>query len=357
MQLPGASMKSRYLIMLSTLIIGIIFVVSFSGHEKPPLSPNNIAIKVETAPVTEKILSDQFETIGSLTSRDNIEISSELAGQIRSIHFRPGALVKKGTLLIQLDNTVLKSELASANANLSLSETSYNRTKELASRKLASEQALDQALADLREKQNTVKARQAQLEKLTLHAPFAGTLGSKKVSVGQYVKVGQPLVSLIANQQLRVEYSLPERLISRVKEGQKISVFSDAFPNQSYQGVVNYIAPSVDKETRTIAVEALIDNKENLLSAGLFVRVRHKLGDAKKRLLVPEESLIPTINGQKIFVLRGNTAIIKRVRTGAHHAAMTEICQGLKPDDIVIVRGQHKLKEGSSVIATNQVND
>ncbi|MDP1601904.1 MAG: efflux RND transporter periplasmic adaptor subunit [Legionella sp.] len=350
-------MKPRYSILLSTLIIGIFLVIAFSGHKKKPLSADSIAIKVETAPVTEKMLADKFETIGSLSSSDNIEISSELAGQIQSIHFKPGALVKKGTLLIQLDNTVLKSELATAIANLSLSETSYNRTKELASRKLVSEQALDQAVASLHENQNTVKARQAQLEKLSLHAPFSGTLGSKKVSVGQYVKIGQPLVSLIANQQLRVEYSLPERLISRLKEGQKISVFSDAFPDKPYQGVVNYIAPSVDKETRTIAIEALIDNKENLLSAGLFVRVSHKLGEAKKRLLVPEESLIPTINGQKIFVLRGNTAIIKRVKTGAHHAAMTEICQGLKSDDIVIVRGQHKLKEGSPVIAVNQAGD
>ncbi|MDI9817953.1 MULTISPECIES: efflux RND transporter periplasmic adaptor subunit [unclassified Legionella] len=308
------------------------------------------AITVETAPVVEKVLADQFETIGSLASTDNIDISSELAGQIATIHFKPGATVKKGTLLIQLDATVLKSELASAKAVLTLSESSYQRTKELAKRKLASEQALDQTLADLREKENNVKAKEAQLEKLSLRAPFSGTLGSRQVSVGQYVKVGQPLVRLVANQKLRVEYNLPERYLARLKEGQQVTVISDAFPDKIYKGMVNYVDPAINKETRTIAVEALIDNPDNLLSAGLFVRVNHEFGEKKKRLLVPEESLIPTINGQKIFILRHDKAIAVKVKTGNHHAAMTEICGGLKADDIVIVRGQHKLREGSRVI-------
>lgn len=345
-------MKYRSYVLLSTLLIGVILSYFFVIHHKNKLSAAAEAkpITVETAPVTEKILAEKFDTLGSLASTDNIDISSELAGQIAAIYFIPGAHVKKGTPLIQLDDTVLKSELASATANLTLSETSHNRTKELAKRGLASEQALDKTLTDLQEKQNTVKVKQAQLEKLSLRAPFSGTLGSRQVSVGQYVKVGQPLVRLVANQKLRVEYNLPERYLSRLHLGQKVIVRSDAFPNRTYFGVVNYVDPAIDKETRTIAVEALINNTERLLSAGLFVRVSHHFGGKKKRLLVPEESLIPTINGQKIFVLRDKRAVSIRVKTGAHHASMTEIRSGLSADDIIIVRGQHKLKEGSYVI-------
>ncbi|WED42353.1 efflux RND transporter periplasmic adaptor subunit [Legionella cardiaca] len=349
-------MKYRSIALLLTPVV-VLSIIYFSFPTTPKLHGRTTEpkpITVETAPVTERVLADQFETIGSLASTDNIDISSELAGQIAAIYFKPGANVKKGTLLIQLDATVLKSELASANANLALSETSYERTSELAKRKLASAQALDQALADLREKQNTVKAKQAQLEKLSLRAPFSGTLGSRQVSVGQYVKVGQPLVRLVANQKLRVEYNLPERYLPRLEEGQQVTVVSDAFPGQLYQGFVNYIDPAVDKDTRTIAVEALIDNKQNLLSAGLFVRVRHEFGGKKKRLLIPEESLIPTINGQKVFVLRNAKAVAVRVKTGAHHGAMTEICSGLTIDDVIIVRGQHKLREGSPVIDIHQ---
>lgn len=345
-------MKHRTIALLLTFLIIISASYLLISHHSKVNSrkAETKAIVVETSPVIEKILADHFQTIGSLASTDNIDISSELAGQIAKIDFRPGAWVEKGTLLIQLDDTVLKSQLASAEANLLLSETNYSRHKELAKRNVVSEQALDKTMADLQEKQNLVKVKKAQLEKLSLRAPFSGTLGSRHVSVGQYVKVGQPLVRLVANQKLRVEYHLPERYSSKLQLGQTVKVRSDAFPNRMYTGLINYIDPAVDKETRTIAVEALIDNKERLLSAGLFVRVSHQFGDKRMRLLVPEESLIPTINGQKIFVLRGKKAIAIKVKTGAHHAAMTEICSGLKSNDIVIVRGQHKLKEGSHVV-------
>ncbi len=344
-------MKYRLIASLLTCLILVLTCYLFiTHHQTRNKAIETKAIIVETAPVTEKILAEHFQTIGSLASTDNIDISSELAGQIAAISFTPGAWVKKGTLLIQLDDTVLKSQLASAEANLLLSETNYKRTKELAKRSVASEQALDKTLADLQENQNTVKVKKAQLEKLSLRAPFSGTLGSRQVSVGQYVKVGQPLVRLVANQKLRVEYHLPERYSSKLQLGQTVKIRSDAFPNRTYVGVINYIDPAVDKETRTIAVEALIDNKERLLSAGLFVRVSHQFGDRRMRLLIPEESLIPTINGQKVFVLRGKKAVAIKVKTGAHHASMTEICSGLKSKDRVIIRGQHKLKEGSRVI-------
>ncbi|MBA2650827.1 MAG: efflux RND transporter periplasmic adaptor subunit [Tatlockia sp.] len=345
-------MKHR-LIALFLLCLVLVFLsyLFISHHQKTKSSLNESkAIIVETAPVTEKILAEHFQTLGSLASTDNIDISSELAGQIAGIYFTPGSWVKKGTLLIQLDDTVLKSQLASADANLILSETNHNRTKELTKRNITSEQALDRTLADLQEKQNTVKVKKAQLEKLSLRAPFSGTLGSRQVSIGQYVKVGQPLVRLVANQKLRVEYHLPERYLPKLHLGQTVKVRSDAFLNKTYVGVVNYIDPAVDKETRTIAVEALIDNTERQLSTGLFVRVSHQFGERKIRMLVPEESLIPTINGQKIFVLRGKRAVAIKVKTGSHHASMTEICSGLKSTDVVIIRGQHKLKEGSQVI-------
>ncbi|VEG92304.1 efflux RND transporter periplasmic adaptor subunit [Legionella spiritensis] len=348
-------MKYRTIILLLPLMIIAFFSYSHFSHKSPPKpATTSNPVHVETSVVSEKVFAEQFETLGSLASIDNIDISSELAGQIVAIHFKPGEPVKKGKLLIQLDDTVLKSELATAKANLALSETNFKRTNELAKRGLASAQSKDQAVADLRDKQNRVKVNEAQLKKLSLRAPFSGTLGSRKVSIGQYVDIGQPLITLVANQRLRVEYSLPERFLSRLKIGQHVQIASDAFPGHTYDGIVNYIAPSIDKDTRTIAVEALIENKEQHLSPGLFVKVSHQIGKQKKRLFVPEESLIPTISGQRVFVIRDGRAVALRVETGAHYQAMTEINRGLKPDDVIIIRGQHKLKEGSHVITAGK---
>jgi len=342
---------------VSTCFILILLALAFLFNmpkASSPSKPSNGAVLVETASVRKSLIADQYRTIGNLESIDRIEISSEMPGQISIIAFKPGNKVKKGTLLIQLDDTVSQSELASAKANLKLSKMNFERTSKLAKRRLASTQALDQALADLHEKENLVKVKKAQVEKLSLRAPFTGVLGSKKISIGQYVNVGQPLVSLVANHKLKVEYQIPEQYVSLLKKGQKISVISDAFPDKPYQGVVSYISPSINKDTRTINVEALIDNQKQHLYSGLFVRITHQFGEEKKRLLVPEESIIPTISGQKIYVIRNNKAKALKVVTGVHHADMIEVKKGLTENDTVIIRGQHKLKDGSLVMNSNQ---
>ncbi|KTD27515.1 hemolysin D [Legionella israelensis] len=350
------NMRFKRIALFGIILLAIITTAYsvFSKKPSPPPAIENKPVSVETSPVVEARFADQYETLGSLNSTDSIDISSELAGQISAIHFKPGNRVKKGQLLIQLDATIYKTELASAEGNLKLSEMNFKRTRELAKRHLASEQALDQALADLKEKENLVKVKRAQVEKLNLRAPFTGILGSRQISIGQYVNVGQPLVHLVANQQLRVEFQVPERYLGQLQRGQKVSVVSEAFPDKHYTGVVNYMGPSIDKDTRTVAVEALIDNKDHLLYSGLFVRITHQFGNEKKRLLIPEESIIPTINGQKVFVLRNHKAVAVNVITGTHHADMTEIKEGLVASDIVIVRGQHKLKDGSLVIDSKQ---
>ena len=215
---------------------------------------------------------------------------------------------------------------------------------------MAAAQALDVALADYKDKKNLLAIKEAQLKKMSLRAPFSGKLGSRRISVGQYVTVGEPLVKIVANQTLRVEYHLPEQYLSKLSNGQQVSIFSEAYPNETFNATVSYIDPIVDEESRSIAIEALLDNKKSKLSPGLFIHVNHKFNDEKKRLLVPEESLIPTISGQKLFILRGNNAFSINVTTGIHHAEMTEVLKGLKLSDTIIVRGQHKLKNGTNVI-------
>lgn len=343
-------MESRSLMWLS-LVLAFIVVSYFIVQQGrlSTLTEKSIPIRVETALVKETLFAEHYATLGSLASTDSIDISSELAGQITGIYFTPGSFVEQGTLLIQLDDTVLKNELASAQANLTFSEANYKRMQILATRGLVSAQVLDKAFAEFSKKQTRVNVKQAQLQKLHLRAPFAGTVGSRQISIGQYVKSGQPLVHLVANHKLRVEYSLPERYLPRLRIGQTIHLSSDAYPQTIFHGQINYIAPAINKETRSIAVEALIDNPLSLLAAGLFVRVKHQFGDKKKQLVVPEESLIPTIHGQKIFVLHHNIASAVPVEIAAHRATVAIISKGLKAGDCIVVRGQHKLKEGSLV--------
>lgn len=345
-------MSAKKKVLLATLLCAVTAGLVLYKQWEPKKTTTVVEhpVNVETTAVKTATLADRFTTLGSLASTDSIDISSEIAGQIAKIHFKPGDRVKKGQLLISLDSTIYESELASAKASLKLSEMNFKRTNQLAQRRLSSEQALDQSLADLKEKENLVRVKEAQFEKTRLKAPFDGTLGSRHISIGQYVNVAQPLVHLVANQTMRIEYQLPERYLSKLKKGQKVTLISDAFPDEPFHGVVHYIDPTIDKDTRTVAVEALIDNSNHRLYSGLFVRVTHQFSNKKKRLLIPEESIIPGMNNEKVFLIQDNKAKAINITTGDHHAQMVEVTSGLKPDDRIIVRGQHKLKDGSLVI-------
>lgn len=345
-------MNKKLATFLSLLILALISGLSYQRLHNSPVREKQAQtpIVVESTQVKEGAYSERFETLGNLSTLDSTDLSSEIAGHIEAIHFHSGQQVKKGQVLIQLDDTIYQSELNSAEASLKLSEMNFKRTNQLAKRRLSSEQALDQAQADLKEKQYLVKVKQAQFEKTRIRAPFSGRLGARKISLGQYITVGQPLVHLVANQRMRVEYQIPERYLSKLQMGQKVLLLSEAFPEKPFQGVLSYIDPAIDKDTRTVAVEAIVDNKSDQLYSGLFVKITHLFGDKKERLLIPEESVIPGLNKQKVFIIENDHARLVQISIGEHHADMVEVIKGLDKNERVIIRGQHKLKDGSKII-------
>ncbi len=342
--------------------IGIVAIVGialplcfwFFHHPALPQESPSAGIPVETSKSHLMKMADQFETVGHLDSTDQIDISSENAGKIKAIRFAAGNTVKKGQIIIELNDTVLKNELATAKHRLKLSQNNYERTQKLEQRRIASTQALEEAKTDWQEKKNIYQTKLAEFNKLKIKAPFNGTLGDRHISIGQYVKIGDPLVKLVANNNLKLQYHLPERYLANLGKGQIVTLASEAFPNQLFKGTVTFIDPTLDPNTRSIRVEAEVKNKEHRLLPGMFVRLTHDFGNKRARIFVPEESLIPTINGQKLFVAKDNHAKSLTVQTGIHHQGFTEITKGLDADSLIIVRGQHRLKDGAVIIDVGQ---
>lgn len=345
------------------LLLGILLVCLLGGattaywflknKEKPVLSkPSSTPVETTRAKVLS--LSDRFETVGNLESTDQIDISSEYAGQIKRIRFKAGDTVKKDQVIIELDDAIIKNQLATAKHHYQLSQSTYHRTKQLAEKRLTSAQSLEEAKTDLQEKKNAYLAALAKFNKLRIKAPFSGTLGDRHVSAGQYIKVGEPLVKLVANDQLKLMFHLPESYLGLVQKGQTVQLVTDAFPNQTFQSKVTFIDPALDRDTRSVKIEAEVPNKTHQLLPGMFVRIHHIFSNEQSRVFVPEESLIPTINGQKIFISQGKTAKSVLVQTGIHYRGMTEVTQGLKPGTLIITRGQHRLKDGAEIIDMGQ---
>lgn len=349
-------MKRAFIIVLILLaFVGAGYYWRYHVHKtdgiasKPLNQPNAVsAVRVQQADIPM-----QIQAVGTLLANQSVFISPEVAGHISEILFREGSFVTRGTPLIKLDATTQKAKLQSSQADLVLSEIQYKRTEALVKKKMVAQKELDSAKANLQKKQSQVDQDRATLEKMTMRAPFNGYLSKRKISVGDYVTVGQKLLKLVDKDNLRLAYQVPERYQPQLKIGQKVEIRAPALPNQSFVGKVFFISPDIDITSHAVEVQALIPNKQHKLSPGMFIQVKQILGISKNALVIPEQSLIPSVEGQAVYKIVNGKAVGTPIVIGAFFAGRVQVLKGLSANDLIITAGQQKIKDGSPVKVVN----
>jgi membrane fusion protein (multidrug efflux system) len=195
-----------------------------------------------------------------------------------------------------------------------------------------------------------VEASTVELNNMLLVAPFDGVVGKSLVSPGDYVTVGQALVSLTDTKHLRVEYTVAEKYFALLKLGQEVHVTSSALPGKEFTGKVAYVAPTLNVENRTVSVYAEVPNDNQVMSPGLFVNVTQSLGSREHALLVNAMSLVGTIDGEQVFSMKNGKAVATPVEVGQRMLDNVEILKGIDEGDSVIVAGQQKIRDGEDVV-------
>ncbi len=320
------------------------------GNAKAPGGPPSGApVVVEVAAVKTTRLQEDAAAIGTLRSNESVVVRPEISGRISQINFVEGRPVEKGQLLVALDASVHAAEVQQAKANLALAETNFNRVTELEREKFVSPNAKEQALNALRVAQATAALADARLAKTEIRAPFAGVIGIRQVSVGDYVKEGQDLVTLEDISSLKVDFRLPELLLTDLKRGQTVEVASDALPGRTYAATLDAIDPLVDQNGRALVLRARLTNTAGQLRPGMFVRTRVILAERPRALTVPEEALIPVGADQYVFRVTADKVARVKVKTGLRRDTQVEITEGLQAGDVVVTAGQLKLRDGVAV--------
>ena len=313
--------------------------------------PGGFAIGVETVRVAPSVFVDDVAAVGSLKSNESVVLRPEIAGRIAAIHLREGMPAAKGAVLVALDASTQAAELRQAEANLALSQANHRRTEELYEKKFVSARARDEAGANLKVLEAAVALAQARLQKTQIRAPFAGIVGIRNVSVGDYVKEGQELVNIEDIGALKADFRLPESYLSRLRKGQSVEVSTDAMPGQTFKGTLDAIDPLLDASGRAISLRARLENPDLKLRPGMFVRVRLAFGGERQGLAVPEEALVPAGNDNFVFRVAEGKAQRVMVKVGQRRGATVEITEGLKAGDEVVSAGQLKLRDGVPVRA------
>jgi membrane fusion protein (multidrug efflux system) len=345
------------------VIAGVGALAYWAGTQKSASAPGNAApaaaakgpppIVVEAAKVAVVKLPQGLSAVGSLRSDETVILRPEIAGRVAHIGFREGEHVSRGQVLVKLDDSVQQADLDRARANLTLSKTKHERSIDLRNKGFLSAQALDETLNNLKVAQADAELMQARINKATIRAPFAGTIGLRQVSVGDYVKEGQDMVNLESLDPLKVDFRVPELALSQVKAGQTLQVTLDAIPDKAYDGRVYAINPLIDANGRSVVIRAQVGNKDGRLRPGMFTRVRLFTTASQDTLVVPEESLFPLGYDKYVYKVVEGKATRQKVVIGQRREGRVEVTEGLAPEDVVVTAGGIKLREGAPVAIVN----
>ena len=303
---------------------------------------------VETAPATASILSDDVSAIGTLLADESVAIAPETSGRVAKVLFEDGAIVETGTPLFRLDTDLAEADLAEARARLNLAEANFARNQKLRKSGNVAESAYEEALSARDVARSAVESAQVRVDKLTISAPFSGTLGFRNVSEGAYVTAGTPLVQLDKIDRLKVSFSVPELQQAAVAAARSVALVADALPGETFTASISALNPSIDVNGRALQVRGSLDNKEMKLRPGLLVRVTVK-GPERDAVLVPEAAIVQRGQGALVFTVAGNKVKEVRVSLGKRSNGMVEVLDGIKAGDAVVTAGNARLSDGADV--------
>jgi membrane fusion protein (multidrug efflux system) len=291
-----------------------------------------------------------------------VVLKPEVSGRVTRLNFRDGEKVRRGQLLVQLDDQLPLAQLQQARAELSIAQANHKRNQELVAQNFISQRSVDESAANLQVAQAKLALAQATAARLRIVAPFDGIAGIRNINVGDYLKDGAEIVNIEDIEAIFVDFRLPERFQTKAQRGQTALVEIDALPGRKYAAVVQAIDPLVDANGRSIGIRGCIDNRNMELRPGMFARITAVFGQRDNARVVPEEAIVPQAGRQYVFRLVDgpdqDTKIAQRVevKVGLRQPGRVEITQGLQPGDVVVTAGQQRIQKDGMPVRVLELN-
>lgn len=313
-------------------------------------------VSVATGEVQQGQWVQAVPSVGTFRAIEGTTIRSEAQGVVTEILFEAGSAVQKGEVLLKLDTDVQKAQLEAAVASRDLAEATLNRVRALHQRNNISDSELDNARATYDQAVANVANLQAVLRKRTIRAPFAGKLGIREISIGQFITPGQAIVSLQNIDRVYLDFDLPQNQLGFLSRDLAVEAVVDAFPDQSFTGTLTAISPTVATDTRALTLQATFQNPEELLRPGMFATVRLIRPEKRPVTFIPRRAVLNATYGDTVFVVQppeeeGGFPTVRQqvVRMGETQGDFVEITEGLQGDETVVSAGAFKLKEGDAI--------
>jgi membrane fusion protein (multidrug efflux system) len=361
-------MAKRMILMLgvmATLLTALGFMkfrqiqtaVQASAYQPPPEAVTSVVAQREIWPATTGV-------IGTMEAVHGVMVSSDLPGTVTKINFDSGKTVHEGDILVELDTREERAQLASLEAQRDLAKINYGRMVQLVKDGVISRLEYDQATAQQKQTEANVGQIRATIERKTIRAPFSGTLGIRKVNLGQYLSAGNAVVQLQALNPIYVNFGLPQQALGQVRVGRSLRVTSEDLPGKAFTGKVTALDSVIDQTTRNVQVQATLANPEGKLQPGMFVQVEVVLGASRTVVPLPASAVSYAPYGDSVFVItdlkdpKGHSYRGVRqqfVKLEGSRGDQVAVVSGLNPGDEVVTSGVFKLRNGAAVQVNNKV--
>lgn len=310
--------------------------------QRPPTAVN-------LAPSIERDLVDQVEAVGTSRAAQAVVVLAEVPGRVAEIHFQQGQEVKRGQLLVSLDDRNARADLARAEAEYQRALDDYRRGQQLVAKRAISESEVDTFRTSLESARANREAAQANLHDHRIRAPFAGVVGLRQVDGGAYLQTGDAITTLDNLGHIEVDFQVPERYLARLSVGLPVLASNDAFPNTVFQGGISHLDSRVNSNSRSLTARARLNNPGDRMLPGQFLRITVQL-DRRPALLVPEQAIITQGAQSYVFTVdAAQNAVRHPVTLGGRRDGWVEITSGLSDQPDVIVNGHSRLGSGQPV--------
>ncbi|MBK7684195.1 MAG: efflux RND transporter periplasmic adaptor subunit [Bacteroidia bacterium] len=338
------------------VIVAMLFVLKYFLFPSATNSGSGGAAKgapvlVDVAVIQPQTFNEVIQSTGTILANEEVNLVAEVSGRITSLNLKEGSNVKKGTLLVKINDAELRAHQQKLNASIKLAEQKLDRNKKLLNIQGISREefdVLETGVEELKAERNVISA---QIDKTEIYAPFDGVLGLRKVSEGAFVNSQQEIISIQKLNPLKLEFSIPEFYLGRVKVGDTVQ-YSLNGVDAKFLARVYAMEPTVDAGSRSVQIRAYCDDTKGQVWPGSFARVTLSLFTTTA-LLVPSQAIVPILKGKQVYVVRSGKADTVSVQTGVRNDSALQILHGLQAGDTIITTGLLQLRPGSEVKIRN----
>ena len=371
MKLPRIEGKQLRHMIVMLVCVGVIFGIVF-GYKAWQAQMMKKSMAGQIPPVTVSAMKAELQpwqprirAVGSLRAVRGVDVTSEINGLVKTLHFASGDVVQAGQLLVQLNADSDVAQLRALEAAAELAETVYERDKKQFAIQAVSQATVDADSADLKGKKALAAQQAALIDKKSIRAPFAGKLGITTVNPGQYINPGDKIVTLQTLDPIYIDFYLPQQELSRLAINQKLSVTMDGYSGQIFTGRITAINPRVNSDSRNIQIEGTLSNSKQLLLPGMYASIEIAAGEKSNYITLPQTAISFNPYGNTVFVLEqgetgpdGKPRLVAKqrfVKTGLTRGDQIAILEGIKEGELAVTGGQLKLRSGSIVIVDNRI--